>query len=121
VTRAVAKNTGYPGGGSVSINTGRHVVCCWSVFADTGMVVVEDKEARIIRVPGAADTQVTRTQIAVFNVGRLWRASIHHLSAPRTILTVRRNDHPLLTQRVPPLLPFSRDVQGIPSRRRDAV
>jgi hypothetical protein len=70
------------------------------------MVVVEDEDRLVIRVPRAADANVPRTEIAALDVvGHRWRRRHGALALPRPILSMRRDDHPLLPERVPPLLP----------------
>ena len=79
------------------------------------MIVVENEDARVVVISAAADAQIAGTQVAVFDVGRQGFLSglADNGAAPRTILAVRRDDHPLLAQRMPALFPFSSDVQVI--------
>ncbi len=76
------------------------------VGRDARVVVVEDEGARVVGVALAADAHVAGAEVAVRQVlGQLFLGVLHRPAAPRSILTVRRDDHPLFAQRVPALFP----------------
>src|SRR5262249_5492103 len=70
------------------------------------MVVVEDEHVGVRRVARAANPRIARTQVAVRRIRwRRGRRTRHRLAAPRSILSMRGDDHPLFAQRMPPLFP----------------
>src|SRR5687767_5648059 len=81
------------------------------------MIVVEDERAGVVRVGLAADTRVTGTQVAAGVVRRRRGRRRPHMAArPGARLPMRRDDHPLLAERVPALLPHCQtDVIATPS------
>src|SRR5262249_14508381 len=90
--------------------------------AHARMIVIENVDAAIILVSRAAHTRIARAEVAVSNVfrhctGRVLGAA-NRFAVPGTILAMCSNDHPLLTKRMPSLLPF---VWSVHSRKRPAL
>src|SRR5687768_5845358 len=70
------------------------------------MIVVEDEHRRVAWIPRPADALIAGTEIAGRDVfGHRRRRDVGALALPRPVLPMRRDHHPLFTQRVPPLLP----------------
>src|SRR5205085_448437 len=79
------------------------------VGADARVVVVEDEGLLVTRVGLAAHAMVAGAEVAGGVVhGRSLLFARDRLAAPRPVLPVRRNNNPLLAQRVPALLPVQR-------------
>ena len=84
------------------------------------MIVVEHESVAVSVVLLAADPQIPRTEVAIGHIFRDLRLfTAHGLAAPRPVLPVRRNDHPLFPQRMPAFLPkhFFFPVRVAASRR----
>src|SRR6478672_1581482 len=80
------------------------------VRPDTGMVVIENKQAFVILIANAARANVAGTEVAIFDVVRKLRligsGTFDRFTTPRSILTMSGDDDPFLAQRMPTLLPF---------------
>ena len=60
------------------------------------MIVIEDKRSRIVLIAFAADSSVTRAEVAIVNmIKHRRRRAVDHLTDPWAILTMRCHDDPL--------------------------
>src|SRR6185369_9786155 len=99
-----------------------------SIESHTRMIVIEGEYAFVLVITMAAYPGIAGTEVAVFHVGwnrrTLRKSAVESFTVPRPILTVRGDDHPLLTQRMPTLFPFHwfrhPNVSSIESPSRNA-
>src|SRR5205085_11961209 len=106
VARRVADDSCDAARGPAAVRRLRRPRIFGRVRADARVIVVEDEDAFVIRVALAAHAQVVGTEVAVGDVsGRSRLVARDRLAAPRPVLPVRRDDHPLLAQRMPTFLP----------------
>ena len=106
VTRAVADDPGHAAGRAVPVDAGGRRQLARSPGADTRMIVVEDVGTAVDRIHRAADPRVPRTEVAGRIECRWFGRGGGDLGAgPGAQLPVCRDDDPLLTQRMPALLP----------------
>ena len=106
VTRAVADDPGHAAGRAVPVDAGGRRQLARSAGADTRMIVVEDEGTAVDRIHRAADPRVPRTEVAGRIECRWFGRGGGDLGAgPGAQLPVCRDDDPLLTQRMPALLP----------------
>src|SRR5688572_12773343 len=104
--RRVADDASHAARRRVAINSWRRLQFARRIRPHAGVIVVEDKDRTVIRIPLAADAQVPRAEVAAFDVlGYRLRGYRGALTLPRPILSVRGHDHPLLPEGVPSLLP----------------
>jgi hypothetical protein len=68
VLRRIADDAGHAGGRLVPIDARWPLKRSGRIGPDAGMVVVEDEDRLVIRVPRAADADVPRTEIAAVDV-----------------------------------------------------
>ena len=109
VFRAVADDARDAGGRTVPVNPPSRRQPGRSIIPDTGVIVVEDERALILRISPAADPRVSGAKVTVGNiVGQPRRVVLDGLADPGTILPVSSNYNPFLTQRVPTLFPYHR-------------
>ena len=106
VTRREADDARGADGGRRAVERRRDGDVARRVRAHARVIVVEHERALVARVDRARDAGVPRAEVAAGIVGRqLGRGRRHRLARPRPLLPVRRHDHPLLAQRMPPLFP----------------
>src|SRR5262245_8096437 len=70
------------------------------------MIVVEDEYAVVVKIILAADPTVTRAEVTICDI--LWNrsfAAADGFPAPRSVLAMRSDNHPLLAQRMPSFFP----------------
>ena len=94
----------------------RHLELRWCDDPDQPKVASRRLEVR------AADARVAGTQVAICNVVRLDHFfALNRFAAPRAILPVRRDDHPLFAQRVPAFFPDGGSTRELFRRRNFVV
>ena len=72
------------------------------------MVVIKNKDAVVLRIDRTTDARICGTQVTVVNVSRkVLRFVRNGFTTPRSILTVRRDDDPLFSERMPAFFPDS--------------
>src|SRR5687768_15840381 len=70
------------------------------------MIVIENVGLVVLRIDRPANAHISRAEVTVGEVRRQRRSVLLHGAAtPGTILPVCRDDHPLFSQRMPPLFP----------------
>src|SRR5262249_15355374 len=103
---AVADNTSDAGCRANTINATGLAGRRRCILADARQVVIKDKGRGVRLILFARDARVAGAQVAVFEIAGKGRASRENrFAAPGTILSMRGDDDPLLTKRMPSFFP----------------
>src|SRR5688500_14640523 len=106
VVWAVTHDASNSARGLIAINPGRTLQSLRRIETDARMIVIKDEGTSVIVIFYATDAQDPGTQIAISHICRQRPLIVLNRRATTgAIRTMRRDDYPLLSQRMPTLFP----------------